>query len=129
MSELQQIHPSPGLDPGWHWDLQCRARFQHKGFTVNVLVRPATAEDGAYYLGTEPSTNDVVIVGTVTLDSRELSSAEHGADITEPHHMREALDHVLDAAVSDARRQVARLVELLADIDVKQAPTLGETRR
>ncbi|MFD8654966.1 hypothetical protein [Streptomyces mirabilis] len=116
-----QFYPSPGFDPGWRWDLQGRARFRHKGFDVEVLVRPATDEDGAYYVDTEPSTNDVVIVGTVTLDHVEVGRAEAGADITEPYVMGQALDEVLNGAAGDARIQVARLVKVLADVDAREA--------
>jgi hypothetical protein len=116
VNDFQQHYPNPGADPGFRWDLSGRARFLHKGFTVDVLVRQATEEDIAHY-GSELSSNDVVIVGTVELDHVELSSVEHGADITEPYLMREALAYVLDNAVIDARRQVADLVKRLAEVD------------
>jgi hypothetical protein len=114
-----RIHPNPGLDPGFRWGIDGRACFLHKGFMVDVLIRQATEDDVEHY-GAKLSTNDVVLVGTVDLDSVELSSVEHGADITEPYMMREALGYVLDAAVSDARAQVARLVKRLGEIDAKQ---------
>lgn len=113
-----QIHPNPGLDPGFRWDIDGRARFLHKGFMVDVLIRRATEDDVPHY-GAELSSNDVVLVGTVTLDHVDLSSVEHGADITAPHLMGEALTYVLDAAVDDARRQVERLTKRIADIDAK----------
>lgn len=120
-----QLHPNPGLDPGFRWDIDGRARFQHKGFTVDVLIRRATEGDVPYYRGDiqalEFSRNDVILVGSVSLNSVELSSVEHGADITEPYLMRQALIYVLDEAVEDARTQVAKLVKQVADIDAKGA--------
>jgi hypothetical protein len=115
-----QVFPGPGLDPGFRWDINGRAQFRHKGYSVDVLIRQATTDDAAYYVREEPSINDVVIVGTVSLDHVELSNAEHRADITEPFQMSQALAYVLDAAVEDARRMVGRLVERVAEIDAKQ---------
>ncbi|MFE0472708.1 hypothetical protein ACFW2V_13935 [Streptomyces sp. NPDC058947] len=119
----RQLHPSPDLDPGFRWDIDGRARFLHKGFVVNVLIRQATQDDVPYYRGDiqalEFSSNDVILVGTVSLDGVELSHAEFGADITDPHLMGEALISVLDEAVDDARGQVERLMRRIADIDTK----------
>ncbi|MDQ1041512.1 hypothetical protein QFZ75_008014 [Streptomyces sp. V3I8] len=117
---VRQSYPSPGLAPDFHWDLQGRAQFRHKGFTVRVLIRPATDDDGVYYLGTEPGANDVVLVGTVDLDHVEVASVGHGADFTNPYQMNEALRTVLDDAVSDARTNVGRLVKALAAVDAQQ---------
>jgi hypothetical protein len=119
----RQLHPSPDLDPGFRWDIDGRARFLHKGFVVNVLIRQATQDDVPYYRGAiqalEFSSKDVILVGTVSLDGVELASVEHGADITSPHQMREGLLYVLDEAVRDARTQVTRLAKRVAEIDSK----------
>lgn len=115
-----QIHPNPGLDPGFRWDIDGRARFQHKGFTVDVLIRRAREDEPAYFRDVRPSSDDVVLVGTITLDGVELSRVEQGADITEPHQMREALTYVLDSAVKGARTQVLRLLDRIGDISAKQ---------
>jgi hypothetical protein len=119
----RQLCPSPDLDPGFRWNIDGRARFLHKGFVVNVLIRQATQDDVPYFRGDiqalEFSSKDVILVGTVSLDSVELAGVEHGADITSPHLMGEALAYVLDEVVEDARRQVERLTKRVAEIDSK----------
>lgn len=119
----RQLHPSPNLDPGFRWDTEGRARFLHKGFVVDVLIRRATQDDVPYHRGDiqalEFSGADVIIVGMVSLDGIELSRSEFGADTTDPHLMGEALTSVLDEAVDDARRQVERLMKRIADINAK----------
>ncbi|WP_331762475.1 hypothetical protein OG612_45495 (plasmid) [Streptomyces sp. NBC_01527] len=117
----QQVHPSPGLDPGFRLSLDGRASFVHEGFPVDIHVRPATVEDLPYYNRMEPSRNDVVITGTITLEGVEVAEVSAGADFNHPYRMGEALDEVLSGAVSGARDMVETLVKRVLAIDAKHA--------
>jgi hypothetical protein len=116
--KLQQIHPDRAYDPGFRLDLEGRARFVHEGYTVDVRVRRATAEDMPPYLREVPS-DAVVVTGAVTLDDVVLCEASAAANEREPGRMREALEEVLREAVEAARRAVARLAARVEEIDRK----------
>lgn len=119
--QLQQIHPNPGLDPGFRLDLDGRARFRYEGYDVDVQVRRATAEpeDVPYCDSSEPSRYDLVVTGTVRLEGVVVGESASGADERDPYVMRAALDEVLRDAVQDTRRTAARIAAHVADIDRK----------
>ncbi|MEV7872728.1 hypothetical protein AB0P17_43035 [Streptomyces sp. NPDC088124] len=118
--QLQQIHPNPAGDPGFRLDFEGRARLVHEGYTVDVWVRRATAEDMPSSLGEVPS-GAVMVTGAVTLDGVVLCDASAGANEHEPIRMREALEEVLREAVEATRRTVARLVTRVEEIDRKHS--------
>lgn len=115
-----QTYPSPGLDPGFRWDIDGRARFLHKGYTVDVLIR-RLGEDAVDYFGDRLGDGHVELTGTITLEGVELVRVESNADITEPHQVREALQYVLDEAARDASLKVARLVRRVDEIEGGEA--------
>ncbi|MGW6602272.1 hypothetical protein [Streptomyces sp. NPDC055036] len=116
--QLQQIHPHPAGDPGFRLDFEGRARFVHEGYTVDVRVRRATAEDISPHLPEVPS-GAVVVTGAVGLDGVVLCEASTGANEHEPGRMREALEEVLREVVEAVRHTVARLAARVEGIDRK----------
>ncbi|MGW1291067.1 hypothetical protein ACWD4N_47930 [Streptomyces sp. NPDC002586] len=124
--ELQQLNGGY-VDPGFRLDLDGNARFVHEGYTVDVHVRRATAQDMPYYPPVDPDPYDVVITGTVRLDGVDVGEHSAGANERDGYVMRSALEEVLREAVEDARRTVKTLVSRVEAIDRKHAANRATT--
>ncbi|MFI1189179.1 hypothetical protein [Streptomyces californicus] len=90
----RQAHPNLACDPGFHLDVDGRARFLHGGFLVDVQVRRATREGMPQSLCEVPS-SAVVMVGTVTMEGAVLCEVSEGAGEREPARVSEALEVAL----------------------------------
>lgn len=113
---MPQLRPNPDLDHGLRLDLDGRARYLHAGFTVELHVRHATADDHLPG-GAEP--DDVVMTGTVSLCSVELAAVSRDANLVDGYYLvQETVNGILAEAVTGARRKVAELNSRLASIDL-----------
>ncbi|MEU6406154.1 hypothetical protein [Streptomyces sp. NPDC046985] len=116
--ELHQL--GAPADPGFRLDLDGAARFTHEGYTVAVQVRRAMAEDArSYHDLLENDRHDVLITGTVTLESVDAGTVYAVASERDGHSTRQALEDVLRDAVNDARRTAAALSARVKQIDRK----------
>ncbi|WP_327359555.1 hypothetical protein [Streptomyces sp. NBC_01304] len=115
--DLQQID-GLAVDPGFRLNLDGKARFQHEGYIVDVLVRRPTVEE--FREGFE--SDEVVVIGTVTLEKIEVGKDRSVANEYDGGELREALESVLQRAVADARHTVARLAARVDTTDSKSRP-------